>query len=202
MLLSSSHVADNDFLDDWGINDTEEALAVSSVDDSQLKDCIADASASVWGVPTMRPAQLEACICLLHPHRRQHLRQHHRHRTGRAGTRTTTQGAPRKAPGITSCDRRRNRSIRCTRYTSSCTARGKRCSENRLKSQRICFRCLRPDGNHPKTLGHRPNRRQRCNGPHEQQRGSSFTHHRPGSNKTTQVPAKAGEGGHANNFTK
>jgi len=69
MLLSSSHVADNDFLDDWGINDTEEALAVSSVDDSQLKDCIADASASVWGVPTMRPAQLEACICLLHPHR-------------------------------------------------------------------------------------------------------------------------------------
>lgn len=136
------------------------------------------------------------------PHRRPHLRQHHRHRTGRAGTRTTTQGAPRKAPGITSCDHRRNLSIRCTRYTSSCTARGKRCRKNRLKSQRICFRCLRPDGNHPKTLGHRPNRRQRCNGQHEQRRGSSFTHHRPGSNRTTQVPAKAGEGENANNLAQ
>ena len=69
MLLDPSHVVDDDFPDDWGINDTEEVLAVSGVDDSRLKDCIVDVSASVWGVPTMRPAQLEACFCLLHPHR-------------------------------------------------------------------------------------------------------------------------------------
>ena len=69
MLLDPSHIVDDDFPDDWGINDTEEALAVSGVDDSRLKDCIVDASASVWGVPTMRPAQLEACFRLLHPHR-------------------------------------------------------------------------------------------------------------------------------------
>ena len=60
MLLDPSHVIDDDFPDDWGINDTEEALAVSGVDDSRLKDCIVYASASVWGVPTMHPAQLEA----------------------------------------------------------------------------------------------------------------------------------------------
>ena len=69
MLLDPSHVVDDDFPDNWGINDTEEALAVSGVDDWRLKDCIVDASASVWGVPTMRPAQLEACFHLLHPHR-------------------------------------------------------------------------------------------------------------------------------------
>jgi hypothetical protein len=32
-----------------GINDTEDALALSGVDDASLKDCIVDASASVWG---------------------------------------------------------------------------------------------------------------------------------------------------------
>ena len=69
MLLDTFHVIDDDFPGNWGINDTEEALAVSGVDDLWLKDCIVDASASVWGVPTMRPAQLEACFRLLHPHR-------------------------------------------------------------------------------------------------------------------------------------
>ena len=83
MLLDPSHIVDDDFPDDWGINDTEEALAVSGVDDSRLKDCIVDASASVWGVPTMRPAQLEACICLLHPHRPNSLIVVHRTGGGR-----------------------------------------------------------------------------------------------------------------------
>ena len=69
MLLDPSHVVDDDSLNNWGINDTEEVLDVSGVDDSRLKDCIVNASASVWGVLTMRPAQLEACFCLLHPHR-------------------------------------------------------------------------------------------------------------------------------------
>jgi hypothetical protein len=64
MLLDPSHVFDDNFPDDWGISDTEEALALSGVNDSRLKD-----SASVWGVPTMRPVQLEACFRLLHPHR-------------------------------------------------------------------------------------------------------------------------------------
>ena len=69
MLLDTFHVIDDDFPGDWGINDTEEALAVSGVDDSRLKDCTVDVSASVWGVPTMHPAQLEACFRLLHPPR-------------------------------------------------------------------------------------------------------------------------------------
>jgi len=69
MLLDTSEILNYDFPDDWGIDDTEDALALSGVDDVSLKDCIVEASASVWGVPTMRPAQLEACFCLLHPHR-------------------------------------------------------------------------------------------------------------------------------------
>ena len=67
MLLNPSHVVDDDFPDDWGINDTEEALAVSGVEDSWLKDCIVGASASVWGVPTMHPAQLEAAFAFSIP---------------------------------------------------------------------------------------------------------------------------------------
>jgi superfamily II DNA helicase RecQ len=69
MLLDISNVVNCDFPNDWGIDDTEDALALSGVDDASLKDCIVDASASVWGVLTMRPAQLDACFCLLHPHR-------------------------------------------------------------------------------------------------------------------------------------
>jgi hypothetical protein len=38
MLIDPLHVVDDDFPDDWGINDTEEVLAVSGVDDSRLKD--------------------------------------------------------------------------------------------------------------------------------------------------------------------
>ncbi len=69
MFLGAAHTADGDFIDDWGVVDTEEALALSNVDDARLKRCIVDASASVWGVPTMRLGQLEACYRLLHPHR-------------------------------------------------------------------------------------------------------------------------------------
>ena len=68
MFLDASDVSGGDFNDDWGVADIEEALALSFVDDARLKDCIAAASASVWGVPLMRPAQLEACYRLLHPH--------------------------------------------------------------------------------------------------------------------------------------
>jgi len=69
MFLDASDVAGGDFDDDWGVADTEETLALSFVHDARLKDCIAVASASVWVVPTMRPAQLGACYRLLHPHR-------------------------------------------------------------------------------------------------------------------------------------
>ncbi len=62
MLLDPSHVFDDNFPDDWGISDTEEALALSGVNDSRLKD-----SASVWGVPTMHPAQLEAAFAFSIP---------------------------------------------------------------------------------------------------------------------------------------
>ncbi len=49
MLLDTSDVVNYDFPNNWGINDTEDALALSGVDDASLKDCIVDASASVWG---------------------------------------------------------------------------------------------------------------------------------------------------------
>jgi hypothetical protein len=62
MLLDTSKIVNYDFPDNWGIDDTEDALALSGVDGVSLKDCIVNASASVWGVPTMRPAQLEACF--------------------------------------------------------------------------------------------------------------------------------------------
>ena len=68
MLLDCTVDADGDFINDWGVADTEEALALSSIDKTRLKDCIVAVSASVWGVPTMRPAQLEACYCLLRSH--------------------------------------------------------------------------------------------------------------------------------------
>jgi hypothetical protein len=45
----------------------EEALALSSFDDARLKGCIVAASALVWGIPMMRPAQHKACFYLLHP---------------------------------------------------------------------------------------------------------------------------------------
>ncbi len=41
---------------------------LSGVGDARLKDCIIAVSASVWGVPAMRPARLEACYHLLQPH--------------------------------------------------------------------------------------------------------------------------------------
>jgi hypothetical protein len=56
MLLNPTFVAGGNFSDNWGATDTKEALALSSVNDTQLKDCIsaASASVSVWGIPTMR----------------------------------------------------------------------------------------------------------------------------------------------------
>ncbi len=86
MLLDISHVVDDNLPDDWGINDTEEVLALSGVDGARLKDCIVNASASVWGVPTMHPVQLEACFRLLHPHRPNSLVVvHHTSRCDRKG---------------------------------------------------------------------------------------------------------------------
>ena len=55
MLLDTSEIVNNNFPDDWGIDDTEDALASSGVEDMALKDCIVNVSASVWGVPTIAP---------------------------------------------------------------------------------------------------------------------------------------------------
>jgi hypothetical protein len=68
LFLDAAHAANGDVIDNWGTVDTAEALALSSVDDARLRCCIVDTSASVWGVPTMRPLQIEAYYCLLHPH--------------------------------------------------------------------------------------------------------------------------------------
>ncbi len=68
MLLGPLVVSPDNFSDEWGTADTEEALALSGVDDARLKDCIVSATASVWDVPTMHLAQLKACYHLLHPH--------------------------------------------------------------------------------------------------------------------------------------
>ena len=73
MLLDCTVDADSDFIDDWGVPDTEDALALSGIDQTRLKDCIVAASALVWGVPTMRPVQLEVCYQLFHSHRPDYL---------------------------------------------------------------------------------------------------------------------------------
>ena len=84
MLLDRTVDADSDFIDDWGVADTEEALVLSGINETRLKDCIVAALASKWGIPTMRPAQLEACYHLLHPHRPDYLVVVHQ--TGGGGT--------------------------------------------------------------------------------------------------------------------
>ena len=68
MFLDTSSVPPDDFSNKWGSADTEEALTLYGFDDARLKDCIIAASALVWGVLAMQPAQLEACYRLLHPH--------------------------------------------------------------------------------------------------------------------------------------
>jgi hypothetical protein len=68
MLFNPINISNDNFSVNWGASDIEEALALSGVDDTRLKDCIVAASASVWGIPTMHPGQLEAYFCLLHPH--------------------------------------------------------------------------------------------------------------------------------------
>ena len=47
MLLDTSDVAGGDFDNDWGVADTEEALALSFVHNARLKDCIVVALAPV-----------------------------------------------------------------------------------------------------------------------------------------------------------
>jgi hypothetical protein len=77
MLINATTVSTNDFSDNWGSADTEDALALSGVDVTRPKDCIVAASASVWGVLTMHPVQLKACFDLLHPHRPNSLKVAH-----------------------------------------------------------------------------------------------------------------------------
>ncbi len=69
MHLNQTTVSNNNFSDDWGAADTEDAPALSGVNERRLNDCTVSALASVWGVLMMRPVQLKACFCLLHPHR-------------------------------------------------------------------------------------------------------------------------------------
>jgi hypothetical protein len=69
ILLEPLLVSPDDYADDWGAANTEDAVAFSGVDHVRLKDCIVTALALVWGIPTIRPTQLEACYHLLHPHR-------------------------------------------------------------------------------------------------------------------------------------
>jgi superfamily II DNA helicase RecQ len=57
----------------WMDADTDEVVALTRCDDGNLKACIVAASTSVWGVPEMFPAQLDADFCLLHPMKPNHL---------------------------------------------------------------------------------------------------------------------------------
>jgi hypothetical protein len=68
MFFDPFSVAREYFNNKWGTTNKDMALTLSSVDDAMLKDCIVTASTLVWGVLMMRPAQLEACYHLLHPH--------------------------------------------------------------------------------------------------------------------------------------
>jgi hypothetical protein len=49
------------------------AATAGGCDDDRLKVCIVAASTSVWGVPDMFLAQLDAVFCLLHPMKPYHL---------------------------------------------------------------------------------------------------------------------------------
>ncbi len=57
-----SHPPDEAF-DDWSPADTERFVAMSGCDDDRLKSCIIAASALVWSVHKMYPAQLDAERC-------------------------------------------------------------------------------------------------------------------------------------------
>ena len=67
-----SHLLDKGF-DNWSPADTERFVAMSGCDNDRLKSCIIAASASVWIVHEMYPAQLDAVYRLLHPVRPNHL---------------------------------------------------------------------------------------------------------------------------------
>jgi hypothetical protein len=60
MLLNPTTISNNKFIDNWGAADIEQALLLSSVDDTRLKDCIVATLASVWGITTICPGLLEA----------------------------------------------------------------------------------------------------------------------------------------------
>ena len=53
--------------DDWSTTDTARIVAMTWCDNNRLKSCIVAASASVWGVEDIFPAQLDAVYRLLHP---------------------------------------------------------------------------------------------------------------------------------------
>ena len=67
-----SHPPDKGF-DDWSQADTARIVAMSGCNDDRLKSCIIAASASVWSVHEMYPAQLDAVYPLRHPMRPNHL---------------------------------------------------------------------------------------------------------------------------------
>jgi hypothetical protein len=67
-----SHPPDEGF-DDWSPADTELFVAMAGCNDNWLKSCIIAASALVWSVHEMNPAQLDAVYPLLHPVRPNHL---------------------------------------------------------------------------------------------------------------------------------
>jgi superfamily II DNA helicase RecQ len=58
---------------DWAADDTAAAIAMLGCNDNHLKACTVAASASIWGVREMFPAQLNAVYRLLHPMRPNHL---------------------------------------------------------------------------------------------------------------------------------
>jgi hypothetical protein len=66
------HVPDANF-GNWTNTDTDEVVALTRCNDGRLKECIVATSTSIWGVPEMLPAQLDAVFCLLHPMKPNHL---------------------------------------------------------------------------------------------------------------------------------
>ena len=69
MLLDLSSIAPRNFTNEWGASNTEEALAVFSVNDARIM--------------TVLSAQLEVCYRSLHPHRPNLLVVIHRTEVGR-----------------------------------------------------------------------------------------------------------------------
>jgi hypothetical protein len=67
LILTLSLMSQTPIFGNWMDPDMDKVVTLTRCDDGCLKACIIAMSTSVWGVPEMFPAQIDAIFCLLHP---------------------------------------------------------------------------------------------------------------------------------------